>query len=120
MGRLELDAGLAGAVLKNFVLMELRKQSAWSRTQPQFYYWRTASGQEVDIVLEDASGHLVGVEVKASSTLAGGDVCGLQALAGAAGKRWIRGVVLYTGTEVIPFASNLHGMPMGLLSAAHG
>ena len=43
--RLELDAGLAGAALENFVLMELRKQAAWSDTQPRLYYWRTASGK---------------------------------------------------------------------------
>jgi hypothetical protein len=29
---------LAGGVLKNFVLMELRKQSTWSETQPRFFY----------------------------------------------------------------------------------
>ena len=110
--RLELDAGLAGATLKNFVLMELRKQSTWSDTQPQFYYWRTAGGQEVDIVLEDSAGHLVGVEVKASASLKTSDVRGLHALADAAGKRWIRGIVLYTGTEVIPFTGNLHGVPV--------
>jgi predicted AAA+ superfamily ATPase len=115
--RLELEPGLAGSVLENFVLMEMRKQSAWSEVQPQFFYWRTASGQEVDIVLEDNAGRLVGVEVKASSTLAGGDVRGLQALADTAGKRWVRGVVLYTGTEVIPFASNLHGVPLAALWA---
>jgi predicted AAA+ superfamily ATPase len=115
--RLELDPGMAGSVLENFVLMELRKQSVWSETQPQLYHWRTASGQEVDIVLEDSSGHLVGVEVKASATLHGGDIGGLQHLAKASGKRWIRGVVLYTGTEVIPFASNLHGVPVSLLWA---
>lgn len=113
--RLELDAGLAGATLENFVLMELRKQSAWSDTQPQFYYWRTASGQEVDIVLEDSAGHLVGVEVKASATLHAGDLRGLQTLAAATRKRWIRGVVLYTGTDVIPFAHNLHGIPVSFL-----
>jgi predicted AAA+ superfamily ATPase len=116
--RLELDPGMAGSVLENFVLMELRKQSGWSETQPQLYYWRTASGQEVDIVLKDSSGHLVGVEVKASATLHGGDIRGLQYLANASGKRWIRGVVLYTGTEVIPFAGNLHGVPVSLLWAA--
>jgi len=110
--RLDLDAGLAGAALENFVLMELRKQSGWSGTQPQFYYWRTASGQEVDFVLEDSAGHLVGIEVKASATLHGGDLRGLQTLADAARKRWIRGVVLYTGTEIIPFAGNLHGIPI--------
>ena len=37
---------------------------------------------------------------------------GLQALASAAGKKWVRGVVLYTGTEVIPFANNIHGVPI--------
>ena len=37
------------------MLMELRKQSAWSDTRAQFYCWRTASGQEVDIVQEDSS-----------------------------------------------------------------
>jgi hypothetical protein len=119
MDRLEVDAGLAGGTLENFVLMELRKQSAWNESQPHLFYWRTASGQEVDIVLEDAAGRLVGIEVKASSTLSGTDVRGLRALAETAGKRWVRGVVLYTGTEIIPFAANLHGLPMSHLWAPH-
>jgi hypothetical protein len=118
--RLEVDASLAGAVLENFALMELRKQAGWSQTQPQFCYWRTASGQEVDVVLEDAAGRLVGMEVKASSTLSSSDVRGLRTLAGVAGKRWVRGVVLYTGTEIIPFAGNLHGVPLGMLWGGRG
>lgn len=113
--RLEIDPSLAGGVAENFVVMELRKQSTWSETQPQLFYWRTSSGQEVDIVLEDRAGRLVGVEVKASATLGGSDVRGLKALAEAVGKRWLRGVVLYQGTEVIPFGSNLHGLPLPLL-----
>jgi len=117
MERLTVDAGLAGGALENFVLMELRKHCAWSETQPQIYFWRTVAGQEVDLVLEDSAGHLVGVEVKASATLGGSDVRGLQAMANAVGKRWLRGVVLYTGTEVIPFAGNLHGLPLPLLWA---
>ena len=117
--RLKVDGTLAGGVLENFVLMELRKQSAWSEIQPEFYFWRTASGQEVDIVLEDRAGRLVGIEIKAGATLGGGDVRGLQALANEAGNRWVRGVVLYTGTEVIPFAANLHGLPFALLWAEH-
>jgi predicted AAA+ superfamily ATPase len=118
--RLQVDGTLAGGILENFVLMELRKQAAWSDTQPEFFYWRTASGQEVDIVLEDSAGRVVGIEIKASATLGGGDVRGLQAMAHALGKRWVRGVVLYTGTEVIPFAANLHGLPVSHMWAAHG
>ena len=116
--RLKAEGNLAGAILENFVLMELRKQSTWSATQPELFHWRTASGQEVDVVLEDRSGRVVGVEVKAAATLRGNDVRGLQALATAAGKHWVRGVVLYTGTEVIPFSANLHGVPMSRLWAA--
>jgi len=116
--RLKTEGNLAGAVVENFVLMELRKQSTWSATQPELFYWRTASGQEVDVVLEDRAGRVVGVEVKTSATLSASDVRGLQALATTAGKHWVRGVVLYTGSEVIPFSANLHGVPISRLWSA--
>jgi hypothetical protein len=58
------------------------------------------------------------VEVKAAATLSGNDVRGLQALATAAGKHWVRGVALYAGTEVIPFSANLHGVPISRLWSA--
>ena len=113
--RLTEDAGAFGPVLENFVLMELRKQGAWSRCQPQFFHWRTANNQEVDLVLEDSAGRLVGVEVKASATLGGRDWNGLKALAEAAGKRFHRGVILYTGSEVVPFGARLHALPVAAL-----
>ncbi len=113
--RIKTEGTLAGAALENFVLMELRKQASWSTTRPEIFYWRTASGQEADIVLEDRTGRLAGIEVKAAATPSGGDVRGLQALATAAGKKWIRGVVLYAGAEVIPFSNNLHGVPITYL-----
>ena len=114
-GRLKTEGNLTGPVLENFVLMELRKQCSWSTIRPELFYWRTASGQEVDFVLEDRTGKVVGIEVKAAATLGSNDVRGLKALADAVGKSWIRGVVLYSGTEVIPFAANLHGVPLNSL-----
>jgi hypothetical protein len=113
--RLKAEGNRAGTILENFVLMELRKQCSWSRTQPELFYWRTASGQEVDIVLEDRSGKVAGIEVKAAATLNSSDTRGLQALADAVGKNWIRGAVLYTGAEVIPFSARLHGVPLSRL-----
>lgn len=106
---------MAGSVLENFVLMELRKHCCWSAIRPELFYWRTVSGQEVDFVLEDRTGKVVGIEVKAAATLGSNDVRGLQAMANAVGKNWIRGVVLYSGTDVIPFASNLHAVPLNRL-----
>jgi hypothetical protein len=40
-------------------------------------------------------------------------------MASSVGKRWLRGVVLYTGTEVIPFAANLHAVPISRLWTVH-
>jgi hypothetical protein len=57
--------------------------------------------------------------VNAGATLGQGDIHGLRSLANAAGKRWIRGVVLYTGSEIIPFAANSHAVPVPLLRRAH-
>ena len=110
--RVKTDGTLAGKLLENFAVMELRKQATWSATQPEIFYWRTASGQEVDVVLEDRAGRVAGVEIKAAATLASNDVRGLQALANTVGKNWARGVVLYTGAEVVPFSSNIHGIPI--------
>jgi hypothetical protein len=85
---------------------------------PQLFFWPTAAGQEVDFVLENSAGRLAGVEVKASATLGANDLRGLQTLAHPVGKRWARGVVLYSGRVLIAFAENLHGLPLPLLWSA--
>lgn len=113
--RLSLDPSLAGSVMENFIFMELLKQATWSKRKPEFYFWRTASGQEVDLLLEDQNGRLVGIEIKAGATLTAKDVRGLKTLSTLAGKRWIRGIILYTGSEIIPFGKNLHAIPISYL-----
>jgi hypothetical protein len=69
----------------------------------------------VDFVLEGAGGRLVGIEVKASATLDKKDVRGLDDLAETTGKRFHRGILLYTGTEVIPFTRKVHALPISAL-----
>ena len=113
--RLEVDQSLAGALVENFVTMELLKQSTWSETKPSLFFWRTASGREVDIVIEDREGRIVGIEVKAAGTLNRADTVGLRAMAEEIGSKWVRGVVLYMGTDVIPFSRNLHAVPLQTL-----
>jgi hypothetical protein len=112
--RLDQEAAQWGALLENFVGMELRKQAAWSAERPQLFHWRTHGQQEVDLVLE-AGGRLAGIEVKAGTTVTAGDFKGLKALASDAGKRWVRGVLLYSGSEVLPFGENLLAMPISSL-----
>jgi predicted AAA+ superfamily ATPase len=109
------ESTLLGNLLENFVVMELRKQIGWSAVQPRMYHLRTDTGQEVDVVLEDGAGHLVGVEVKASGSVGPRDFRHLAALAELAGKRFRRGLVLYTGTEAVSFGPKLHALPVSAL-----
>ena len=115
--RLGKDRTLFGHVLENFVAMELTKQLGWSRRRCRLYHFRTEAGAEVDLVLEDSSGQLAGIEIKSAATLRREAVRGLEALAEAAGPRFTRGVVLYTGTAMVPFGERLHAVPISQLWA---
>ena len=113
--RLARDPVLSGSLVENFVVMELIKQATWSRTKVEIFHFRTAVGREVDIVLEIPSGDLVGIEVKAGASVKGDDVRGLQALKEVAKSRFHRGIVLYAGQEIVPFAADIHAVPLGAL-----
>ena len=114
--RLNTEPELAGPLLENFVVMELTKQISWSRTRPQMFHFRTQTGgKEVDIVLEDAAGRIVGIEVKAAHTVKAGDLAGLKLLAQETQDRFVRGIVLYTGTQPVPFGNHLTAVPVSTL-----
>jgi predicted AAA+ superfamily ATPase len=113
--RLRQETVLRGSLLENFVAMELLKQAGWSATKTQLFHFRTASGQEVDFLLESEAGAITGIEVKASATVTGHDFNGLRALAEMTGTRFHRGIVLYTGSETAAFGGNLFALPVSAL-----
>ena len=65
-----------GRILENFVLLELMKQETWSGTGFAFYHFRTNKGVEVDLILEDKAGKIIGAEVKAATTVSSSDANG--------------------------------------------
>lgn len=66
-------------------------------------------------MLEDAAGRVVGIEVKAPSTVKAHDFKGLKYLSGLLGERFLRGIILYTGDQPVPFGSNLYALPVSTL-----
>lgn len=113
--RLIRDRNFLGGLLETFVVSELRKQAGWSDIAVSFYYFRTTAGREVDVVLEDSRGRVAGIEVKAAHSVTRKDFAGLDALAEAAGKKFLRGVVLYGGDKSIPFGDRYHALPVSAL-----
>jgi hypothetical protein len=88
--RLEEEPGLAGWLLETFVMNELRKQATWSTGHPDLFHFRAVTGREVDLILEDAAGRVVGVEIKASTMVTADDFRGLDTLRDLARKRFHR------------------------------
>ena len=105
-----------GRLFENFVVLELYKQASWAEQPVRLHHFRSHTGQEVDAVVENGRGKVVGIEIKYSATPSLRDFSGLKALRDALGKKFIRGVLIYTGREAIPFAEDLWAVPASVLA----
>lgn len=113
--RLAEDRALLGRLLETFVVSELRKQLSWSNPHARLLHYRTATGSEVDIILERPDGTMAAIEVKASATVGASDFSALQGLREQLGKRFRSGVVLYLGDQTVPYGDQLTLVPVSAL-----
>ena len=104
-----------GNVLETFVFGELLKHTTTADGDYRLMYSRDADKFEVDVVIENGAGQLVGVEVKAAATVKEGDLRGLKKLAGLAVRPFKMGVLLYDGTETTPLADGIWVAPLSTL-----
>ena len=101
-----------GPLLEGFVLSELARQLTWSAELADLYHYRDHSKVEVDVVLENRRRQVIGIEVKAASTVRADDFAGLRRLADKLGDDFIVGIVLYTGTATLPFGPKFRALPV--------
>jgi len=114
--RLADDSIMAGRLLESFVVGELLKQSSWTEHPVTLYHYRSQSGKEVDVVLEDRTGRVAAVEVKLSASVTSHDIKGLASLRNTLGEHFVRGAIVYTGQEVIPMGDRIFAVPVGMMS----
>ena len=115
--RLSEDRPLMGRLLESYVVGELRKQVSWADSRTALYFFRTATGLEVDVVLERPDGSVAGIEVKASASVGASDFAALKTLRNQLGQLFRAGVVLYLGDQVVPFGDKLWLVPLPALWA---
>lgn len=104
------EAEPRGAHLENHVLSELLTWKGTRIDGPQVMYWRTASGHEVDFLIE-WKGRLLPIEVKATPRPGTKDAKSLLAFREEYGKETLPGLLLHTGDDIYWLADSVLAAP---------
>ncbi len=100
----------AGAHLENLVLADLLAWRDARLEHAEVAYWRTASGEEVDFVVE-AGGRLLPIEVKAGARPRLGDAARLRSFREEYGRKARAGLLLHTGSTMEWLAPDVLAVP---------
>ncbi len=105
-----------GRLVDTFVFAQLRPLLRLSLPSVTAHHLRDANqSREVDLVLESAAGDIVGVEIKAASTVTPRDAAHLAWLRDHLGATFRRGVVLHTGATSYPLGERIWALPIATL-----
>jgi len=88
------------------------KQASWLDRPLMFGHYRTADGEEVDLVIEDERGDVHAIEVKAGSTYRSEDLRGLAQLRNRLGPRFRGGALMYLGATAGRVGDRLYLVPL--------
>jgi predicted AAA+ superfamily ATPase len=110
------NAPALGPLIETFVVDELVRQlSFMAGPRASLYHFRSPDGPEVDVVAEAPDGRVVGLEVKASSTVRQADFKHLALLRDRLdriGQPFVAGGVIYLGNQALPFGDRLSALPL--------
>jgi predicted AAA+ superfamily ATPase len=100
----------AGAHLENLVLHDLIAWRDARLERTELGYWRTATGEEVDLVIE-AGDRLLPIEIKAGARPRLADAAHLRSFRAEYGKKARAGLLLHTGTTLDWLAPDVLAAP---------
>ncbi len=104
------EGPLAGPILETAVLQELVRTLTHRGVEPRIDFWRTASGTEVDFVVE-SEGRLLPLEVKRSATPRPAMASGIRTFRRDLGDRSHHGWVVHIGDIRLPLGDGVIAVP---------
>jgi predicted AAA+ superfamily ATPase len=108
------EATPSGAFLENLVLSDLLAWSDFRGERTSILYWRTATGEEVDFVIETPK-TLIPIEVKATTRPNWRDGQALQSFRAEYGRKARAGLLLHTGETIEWLAPSILAAPWSRL-----
>jgi hypothetical protein len=105
---------LGGALLETAVVAEVYKAHLHRGLEPRLYFWRTATGTEVDLIVEWER-QLLSIEVKLSGTPRPEWTAGIDAFRRDHPKCAGTGYVVHAGEVGRPLGEEIEAIPFGSL-----
>ena len=108
-----LDSDRSGKIIETLVFNELKAHIDLNYGY-SLYQYRDRLKREIDFIVENDCGALLGIEVKAGSAVSKDDAKHLAWFKkNLVAKKEFIGVVLYTGENVLPLGENITAVPIG-------
>lgn len=102
-----------GNFFETFVLQQLRVLAELETPHAQLSFWRTTSGNEVDVVIEQGR-HMVACEIKMSDAVTFADAEGIRIFLAEHPKNAV-GFVIYRGKEIRRLDEKIVALPLSLI-----
>lgn len=109
------DKTSMGPILESFIYSELRKQADWFDPELQFFHYRDKDQYEVDIIVQNSDGNLLGFEIKLAASVSEKDFKGLKRFQTQCPDKLLGGFVFYDGERTLSFGDNLKAVPIQAL-----
>lgn len=106
-----------GHIFENFIASEIIKAASSSPNQYFVSHFNPVRGQgkEVDFIIENLHGEAIAIEIKLNATLDLKDFANMKICKDTLRDKFKKGIVVYTGNEILPFGDNLWAIPVNCL-----
>ncbi|MBU1122673.1 MAG: ATP-binding protein [Candidatus Omnitrophica bacterium] len=109
------ESGKLGNIFENYVISEIEKQNSFLIRKSNMYFWRTANGAEVDLVIERGE-DIIPIEIKSGVKISNNSIRGLSDFMKLKiSKRILFGIVFYRGDKIYRLTDNILAVPIGYL-----
>jgi hypothetical protein len=105
-----------GSLFETFVVQQLRVLAELETPHAQLSFWRTVSGKEVDVVIEQGR-RMIACEIKMSETVTFADAEGIRLFLAEHPKNAV-GIVIYCGKQIKHLDEKIVAVPLNLILGA--
>jgi len=110
------DKTTMGHIFENFIATEIIKAAKSAGTFSVSHFNPVQyQGKEVDFVIESPDGKIIAIEVKLDGTINEKDWANMNVLKETMGSRFLKGIIIYTGTDLLPVGRNIWAVPVNYL-----